>query len=102
MDAASLIHLADALGASSIELSNFGVWPGNWPTVEAFLAVGTQWRTTPIGGGFAPLSVLWVGLDYTAVRTSLDAEGINVTPELWRGLRAMEYAACAVLNESRN
>lgn len=70
--------------------------------VSAFLSVETQWRTVAIGGGFAPSRLLWLGLDYTAVRAGLEAEGFAVTPELWRDLRLMEAAALSELNRVRS
>jgi hypothetical protein len=111
MDGQSLANLRLALDApAAIDGEEFdGIWPENAPTAEAFYAVCTQWRVVPIGGsGFAsafggsvaPTTPFFVGLDYTAARTGLDAEGFDVTPELWRGLRVMENAACAVLNKA--
>jgi hypothetical protein len=76
-----------------------GLWPENVAVVDAFLAVATQWRTAPIGGGMAPVGIVYVGLDYAAVRAGLDAAGIIITPELWAGLRVMEDAARTALNE---
>ncbi|MGJ5203641.1 DUF1799 domain-containing protein [Bradyrhizobium sp. HKCCYLR20261] len=112
MDAESLDHLRRALMADDAEATAAqefdGLWPENVPVVEAFLAVASQWRVvprsaggmiTPVGGHIAPTVPLVVGLDYAGVRAGLDAEGIAVTPTLWRGLRAMEAAACAAFNE---
>ena len=87
---------------AQIEAANddrdFEVWAENWETVEAFLAVSTQWRLTPYGGGMGPMLIYWAGLDYTAARAGLEGEGFVITPELWRGLRIMEGAARRVLN----
>jgi hypothetical protein len=75
--------------------------------VQAFLCVSTQWRMSSAGGGgvagmgggaVLPIRPLWIGLDYAAVRVALEAEGIAITTELWRGLRIMEDEACATLN----
>lgn len=38
------------------------------------------------------------GLDYAGVRVGLDAAGIEVTPDLWADLRAVEIGAMAELN----
>lgn len=62
----------------------FGLWPGQEVAVRAFLAVVTQWRTGPAG---------FTGLDYAGVRAGLAAEGIEVTPDDWRALRAIEAGA---------
>lgn len=80
------------------DAGDFEVWAENWETLEAFLAVSTQWRLAPYGGGMSPTMIYWAGLDYSAVRAGLDAAGIAVTRELWTGLRLMEAAARKVLN----
>ena len=73
----------------------FKVWPENWPALQAFLAVQTQWASG-MGGA--------TGLDYMRVRAGLEMAGIEVTPELFQSLRLMESAALEVfarLNEER-
>jgi hypothetical protein len=115
MDEQSLANLRATLDApapqATDEFGFDGVWPEHVEIVEAFIAVSTQWRAVTIGGGgfagmggaaIAPARPMWIGLDYAAVRVSLDALGIAVTPDLWRGLQVMEYAACAALNESND
>ena len=89
-------------GTAAIDIDGDGVWSENLDTVMAFLAVASQWRVVSIGGGMAPSQPVFLGLDYVAVRTGLDAEGVTVTPELWRGLRVMEEAAAAALNERKS
>ncbi|MGW1423663.1 DUF1799 domain-containing protein [Bradyrhizobium manausense] len=112
MDAASLSNLRHALGQAQAPVGADAEYEGLWrehvPVVDAFMAVCRQWRTvsaggggviSPMGGAVAPSRPLFIGLDYAAVRAGLEAEAIEVTPELWRGLRVMEDAACAALNE---
>ncbi len=91
---------AELIIASPVADTFIGVWPENVSIVEAFLSVATQWRVSTAGGGFVPSRLIYRGLDYGAVRASLDAEAISVTPELWRGLRAMEVAAVTEMNRS--
>lgn len=67
------------------------VWPENWPSVRAFLACATQWRSA------VTRRLVWLGLDYSAVKVLLDAEGLG--PEVFEDLRTMETAALPVLNE---
>jgi hypothetical protein len=112
MDPHSIAALAATLrelDARSFADDGEGVWSENWSTVQAFLAVSLQWRVVSIGGGgaagmggaaLAPMVPMFIGLDYSAVRAGLEAEGMVITPDLWRGLRIMETAACAALNES--
>jgi hypothetical protein len=74
------------------------VWPENWATLDAFLAVSTQWRVVPgVMGGAA----YYAGLDYAGVAAGLAGAGIAATPELWAGLRTMEAAARDALNGVR-
>ncbi|WP_316200403.1 MULTISPECIES: DUF1799 domain-containing protein [unclassified Bradyrhizobium] len=114
MDAQSLDHLRQALAVDGPEIDvdqEFdGIWPENVAIVRAFIAVASQWRVvprsaggmiTPMGGTIAPTIPVVIGLDYAGVRAGLDAESFAVTPELWRGLRVMEAAACAAFNEDR-
>ncbi|MFH0299825.1 DUF1799 domain-containing protein [Bradyrhizobium sp. 31Argb] len=96
-----MAELIEALrDPADVEDGNEGVWPEHVAIVQAFLAVCTQWRTAPAGGGFAPMMPIWIGLDYSAVRVGLEAEGIAITPELWRGLRVMEDEATDALNKA--
>ena len=74
------------------------MWPDNWPTVEAFLFVSTQWRVIERGGGMAPGQTYWIGLDYAGVAAGLAGAAIDATPALWHGLRVMEAAARNTLN----
>lgn len=76
----------------------FEVWPENWPIVEAFLLVSTQWRMVNRGGGMQPMQVYYTGLDYAAAAAGLAAAGVSVTPATWHGLRIMEAAARNTLN----
>jgi hypothetical protein len=77
------------------------VWAENVEIVEAFLAASTQWRTAPIGGGLAPIGMVWIGLDYAGARVGIEQAGFTITPELWDGVRVMEVAARDALNGRR-
>jgi hypothetical protein len=70
------------------------VWPENWDIVTAFVSVSTQWRAVAMPTG----RITFVGLDYAGARAGLEADGIEVTPELWRGIRIMEDASRAAMN----
>jgi hypothetical protein len=66
---------------------NFPVLPENWPVVELFLAVQTQWRMAPMGGV--------LGLDYSAVDVAIRRGGHADDAETFAGLQVMERAAVA-------
>ncbi|RIA44042.1 uncharacterized protein DUF1799 [Hephaestia caeni] len=82
---------------SDVGAEEFGIWPENWPVVEAFLSIDTQWRTVPLASG----AVYWAGLDYTAVAAGLNFAGRTLTPAQWSGLQLMEAAARGALNGVR-
>jgi hypothetical protein len=48
---------------SNQDLPPFEVWPENWPTVQLFEAMATQWRFDPSGNE--------TGLDYSAIEWPL-------------------------------
>ncbi|WP_191229196.1 DUF1799 domain-containing protein [Aurantiacibacter xanthus] len=83
-----------AIRARGGERCEFEVWPENWPSLQAFLACTTQWRTIPMAGG----QVYYQGLDYASVSVALSGRGITSEPPLWADLQAMEGAARNRLN----
>lgn len=90
----------DAAIAEEEAENSFPVFEENMPIVEAFAALGTQWRiATPAMGG-----LLWSGLDYSAVAAlpQLRAAEPEKYQEVFNGIRLMENAARKVLNEPRD
>ena len=77
-----------------------GVWHEHAVAVGLFASVSTQWRTCTFGGGMAGARVLWIGLDYAALKMIADMEDVALVPELFEQLRIMEAAAAALLNGS--
>jgi len=61
--------------------------------MQAFIPVAGQWRVAGTMAG-----ILYVGLDYVAVRMLWEELGIARSPALWRKLAIMEDAGRAVLN----
>lgn len=76
----------------------FSVWPDNWPTVQLFLALQTQWRVA-LGMGQA----VWMGLDYAAAQAAMQMLGVarKDRQETFAGLCAMERAALPLLNRKK-
>ncbi len=65
--------------------------PDCWPTVQAWMRIQTQWRTT-FGG--------YTGLDYPAVFQVLDRLKIaDPDGELFAGLQVMEFAALKAMKD---
>lgn len=108
MDPTSVARLQAALAAGATRSDEYaGLWPEHVPIVNAFMLVSSQWRVASVGsgmmspaGGVSSSRLVFIGLDYAAVRIALDAEEIEITRDLWGGIRAMEIAAIEVLNES--
>ncbi len=71
-------------------VEEFGVWPENWPAVEMFLRVQTQWRTTMSGV---------LGLDYASVGWVLKLYEVQDQRSLLEDLQVMEAAAMRVMNK---
>lgn len=69
---------------------DFEVWPENWPAVEMFMRVQTQWRTAMSG---------IVGLDYTALAWLLTLYEVKDQRSLLEELQVMEAAALGLLNK---
>jgi hypothetical protein len=68
---------------------DFEVFEENWPVVEMFLRVQTQWRTTMSGV---------LGLDYGAVAWLLRLYEVEDPRALLEDLQIMEAAAMMVIN----
>lgn len=65
------------------------VWEENWPAVEMFLRVQTQWRTTMNG---------ILGLDYGALAWLFKMYAVEDPRSLLEDLQVMEAAAMVVIN----
>jgi hypothetical protein len=68
---------------------DFEVWEENWPVVEMFLRVQTQWRTTMNGV---------LGLDYGALAWLFMMYEVKDQRALLEDLQVMEAAAMVTIN----
>lgn len=68
----------------------FEVLAKNEEALRLFLALGTQWV-------FAGMDGVPTGISYAAVEPAARMLGLNMTAELFEGLRIMENAALEVL-----
>lgn len=74
--------------------------PCNWQSVCAFLACETQWRAVPMTvGNMAAIatSVIWLGLDYSAVDVVL--RRLSAALDVFADIQVMERAALDVFAE---
>ena len=78
--------------ADHVEQEAIEIMPVNHASFEAFLACQTQWRVVATMDG-----LLWIGLDYNAVRTVLD--DLNAPKHVFADLRMMEAEVLPLLNE---
>ena len=67
----------------------FAIWPENLETVELFMDVQTQWRTT--SGGV-------IGMDYGVVLSLLSLKGATDPLAVIRDLQVMETRAVELIN----
>lgn len=72
----------------------FEIWPENWPILQVFLALSTQWHWT---GGMEPRRA---GLYYPSLECVYDGLEIDrkKRAEIFRGVQVMEYAALTSMN----
>ena len=73
-----------------MQSADFEVWEENWPAVEMFLRVQTQWRTSMSGV---------IGLDYLAVEWMLRLYGVEDQRSMLEDLQVMEGAALTLINK---
>lgn len=67
------------------------VYEENWPIVEMFLRLQTQWVLAPMGGIF--------GLNYQSVEFAFKIYGIEDRRRFLEGLQVMEFEVKRVLSE---
>jgi hypothetical protein len=106
VDAGVVAALA-AFGARSADLERAGqlqadgvchVYPENWPAVEVFLALATQWRVVSLST-LTTARLVQTGLDYTAIEPVMRLFGVKPKRRVatFQKIRAMESAALDVL-----
>ena len=69
---------------------DFEVLQENWPTVEMFLRLQTQWRSTMSGV---------IGLDYAAAQWLFRLYEVKDQRALLEDLQTMEFAAMQAINK---
>lgn len=72
---------------------DFEVFEDNWPTIEMWLRLQTQWRTS-FGG--------LIGLDYVAARFLFEIYEIEDRKSMMDGIIIMERAALKIISEDKN
>lgn len=85
-------ELADQIGRDT-RPTDFEVWEENWPAVEMFVRVQTQWRI--VGG----MGAVYVGLDYQAVAWMFSIYNVENPKQVLEDLQVMEAAALPFLNK---
>lgn len=84
--------VAEQIRASRPPPAAFEVHEDNWPVVEVFTAMDTQWR---YAYGHP------TGLDYGVLEKVASYLGREDGPELFQGLRVMEAEALRIWGEER-
>ncbi|MEV8518673.1 DUF1799 domain-containing protein [Dyella marensis] len=77
---------AAGLCAEDFPAPEVGLWPENWPPIQLFLRISTQWR---VGAGGA------VGLDYNVLFHELDRAklGDDAYDDLFAAIQLIEQTA---------
>lgn len=89
-------ELAEAKKALSGREAAVKVFPDNWPVVEVFCAMETQWRYVALPTGH----IRKTGLDYAALPPVLEALQPEIQgSELLAGLKTMDIAAREVMDK---
>lgn len=75
------------LQADTMPAEYLAVWPQNWPAVQVFEAMQTQWRIGPMGG--------ITGLDYASLPAVIKLMGFNRRScrSVFDAIRIMEMEA---------
>lgn len=73
------------------------VEPENWPIVQLFMALDTQWRVTPITGKRGT-GLLRTGLDLSPLPPIAACLGIGVDQALLAGIKVLEREAMEHFN----
>lgn len=72
--------------------TDFEVFEDNWPAVEMFIRLQTQWQVIPGG---------WVGLNYQSLEFLLKIHKLANKAEIVESIQIMEAAALQILNERK-
>lgn len=72
--------------------TDFEVFEDNWPVVEMFLRLQTQWRVSMAG---------LYGLDYSVAKWMFDLYEVSDHKEMMECLMVMERSALSCLNEEK-
>ncbi|MFM0736813.1 DUF1799 domain-containing protein [Paraburkholderia xenovorans] len=77
---------------------DFDVYPENWPAVQVFLALSTQWRAVGIST-MTKARIVHTGLDYAVIEPVFRMMGIKPKRRvaIFQKLRVMEEAALDAL-----
>lgn len=72
----------------------FRLWASNWPAIQFYTQVSTQWRTGMSGA---------TGLDYNVIFHELDRKGLKPEDydEMMASIRLIEETALHVLHEKK-
>lgn len=71
----------------------FKVYRSNWDTVQLFLALRTQWMVGMSGP---------TGINYVAIEPTARLMDLQVTPEIFNGIRLMEGSAMETMRDQKH
>lgn len=86
-------EIAEGFTREDYESDPVDVWPENWPVVQLFLRLATQWRVGGMGSK--------TGLDYLVVYATLDKLKLteNECEHYFADIQVLEIAALKEMNK---
>ena len=77
----------------------FEVWGCNWPALQLFRAMKTQWQVVALPMGMLPGRLHHLGLNYTALPVVERRLKVRCDADTLSALQVMEVEGAAILNE---
>lgn len=87
-------EVVDEAKAESDRARLFEVWEENWPVLQMFLRIQTQWNVHPMGG--------YVGMNYQSAEFAFKIYNVKNRREMLEGLQTIEFEVLKVVDETKS
>ena len=77
----------------------FEVWACNWPALQLFRAMKTQWQVVAVPQGLMPGRLRYLGLNYAVLPVLERRLKVRCDADTLSALQVMEVEGAAILNE---
>ena len=85
--------------ASEENEDGLDLWACNWPALQIFRAMKTQWRAVALPMGLAPGRLHYLGMDYAALPVVERRLKVHCDTDTLTALQVMEVEGAEILNE---